>query len=209
MAKVITNLGDAIGFINTIFEADSTPPVYGDEDYSLWTSLINLAVNIWENEEGILWKELFVDLADASDGDKTTDGTNSYDCPTDFVFANGGYVWLGTGANKTQYAVIRAQDKHLYENNSDYWCYFLNGKLEFNPNLTIDSGLTITYEYYKTATALTVAASTFEMSDPMFTVYYALSELKKEEGDTTMAQIASQKLAAMVTKNMMGGFNQA
>lgn len=206
MANVVVNLNSAIAYINTLYESDSSAPSSGDEDYSVWTSLINIAVGIWEQEEGILWRELFVKLADAADGDKTTDGTTSYTLPTDFRFPASGYVWVGSGTNKTAYKVIKQEDIQLYENNSDNWCYFLldgTPTLEFNPNLTMSTGDTISYNYYKWATAMSSGTDTFEMSDPMFVVYFVLAELKKDEGDTTAASIATQKLEAMRTRNMM------
>lgn len=203
--RIITDLDDAIEFVNTLFEGDSTPPVSGEEDYEAWTSLLNVAVNIWEMEEGQMWKELFVKLADAPDGDKTTDGTTSYSCPTLFHLPASGYVWVGSGTNKTAYKVISQENVQLYENNSENWCYFLmdgSPTLEFNPNLTLSTGDTISYNYYKYASKLTTGSSAFEMSDPMFAVYYALSELKKDEGDTSALTIATQKLEAMKTKNI-------
>lgn len=161
---------------------------------------------MWESEEGVLWKELFVKLADAATGSKTTNGTTSYTCPTDFVFPASGYVWLGTGTNKTPYKVIKIEEVQLVSNDKSNWCYFIQGgtpKLEFNPNLTIDTGSTINYDYYKHATKLTAGTSTFEMSDPLFAVYYALSELTKEEGNQGALTIATQKLEGMKTKNQM------
>lgn len=206
MEKIITDVDDAITFLNTLYEADSEVPGSDEEDFSVWLSLFNVATNIWENEEGVLWKQLFVKLVDAPDGDKTTDGGNSYDCPSLFQFPASAYVWLGTGTNKTPYKVIKQENVQLYENDKSNWCYFLmdgSPTLEFNPNLSIASGLTISYNYYKTATLLTTGSSTFEMSDPMFAVYYALSELKKEEGDNSAISIATQKLNAMKTRNTM------
>lgn len=211
MARLITNLDDAIEYLNALFEGDSTPPSSGEEDYEAWTALLNVAVNIWEMEEGQLWRELFVKLADAPDGDKTTDGTNSYTCPTLFQFPASGYVWIGSGTNKTAYKVIPQEKVQLYENNSENWCYFLmdgSPTLEFNPNLTLSTGDTISYNYYKYASKLTTGASTFEMSDPMFAVYYALSELKKDEGDTSALTIATQKLESMKTKNISPAWYQ-
>lgn len=207
MAKIITNLGNAITYLNTLYNGSSTPPDFGEEDYTVWTSFINLGVSLWENEEGVLWRELFVKLADAADGDKTTSsGDYSYALPTNFKFPASGYVWLGTGTNKTAFKVVTQEEVQLYENNASNWCYFLldtTPTLEFNPNCTIPNGQTISYNYYKTATALSAAADTFDMSDPLFTVYYALSELKKEEGDTSALDIAEQKLESMRVKNMM------
>jgi hypothetical protein len=212
MAKIITNLDSAIDYINILFESDSTSPSEGEEDYQVWTSLLNIGVNIWENEEGILWRELFVKLADASDGDKTTvEGQTSYDCPTDFRMPASGIVWLGDGSQKTAYKVIKQEQAQLYQNDTSKWCYFLmdgSPTLEFNPNTNISGGSTINYEYYKHATKVEDGSDEFEMSDPMFAVYYALSELKKDEGDTSALTIATQKLEAMKVKNMTPGWYQ-
>ena len=212
MAKVISDLDDAIAYINTLYEGDSTPPASGEEDYDVWTALLNAAVNIWENEEGILWRTLFVKLADAADGDKTTSANDySYATPSYFVFPSSGYVWLGSGTNKIAFKVIKQEDVQLYENDQGNWCYFLldgSPTLEFNPNCQIPANYTISYNYYKSANALATGTDTFDMTDPMFAVFYALSELKKEEGDTSALSIATQKLEAMKTKNMMGAWNQ-
>ena len=213
MAKLISDVDDAIEYLNTLYEGDSDAPSSDEDDYSIWLSLFNLAIDLWENEEGILWKELFVKLADAADGDKTTAASDtSYTVPTDFKFPASGYVWLGTGTNKTAYKVIKQEDIVLYENDSSNWCYFLmdtTPTLEFNPNLTIKADLTINYNYYKHATKLTTGTDTFELSDPMFVVYYALSELNKEEGDSTALTIATQKLDAMKTRNVLPAWIQS
>ena len=207
MAKVINTVTDAISYINSLYESDSEVPTSGDEDFTVWLSLLNTAVNLWETEEGMLWKELFVKLAAGQGGDVTTSaGDYSYAVPTLFRFPASAYVWLGSGTNKTPYKIIRQEDIQLYENNNDNWCYFLmdtSPTLEFNPNCTIEAGQTINYNYYKYATKLTAGSDTFEMSDPMFAVYYALGELKKDEGDSSGLQIASQKLEGMKTLNMM------
>lgn len=204
MAKVISDLDDAIGKINTLYNGSSTAPASGEEDYVVWTDLLNTAVNIWENEEGVLWKQLFIQLSSSSDGDKTTDGTTSYTLPALFKFPNSSFVWVGSGTSKQPYRVINIEDKQLYENDNSRWCYFTPTTLEFNPNLTMNTGSTISYNFYKFATALSTGSSTFDMADPMFAVYYALSELKKEEGDTSSLSIANQKLEAMKTLNEMG-----
>jgi hypothetical protein len=211
MAQIITTLDNFISYVNSLYNSSSTAPVSGDEDYVVWTALANLSINVWEQEEGTLWNELFVKLADAPDGTKITTTALSYTVPTLFSFPACGFVWLGDGTNKTKYKVIPAKDKQLYENDKGNWCYFLmdgTPTLEFNPNLTMTSGQTITYEYYKFATALSTGSSTFEMKDPMFAVYFTLAELKKEEGNSGELQMASQKLEAMKTKNEMPSWFQ-
>lgn len=204
MAKVLTDLDDAIDYLNTLYEGDDTAPASTDEDYTVWTSLFNIAIDLWENEEGMLWRELFVDLSDAADGDTTTvASTNTYDLPSDFRMPASAFVWFGTGSNKTTYTVIPIEEVHLHENDTGKWCYFdiPNLKLEINPNVSVTGGYTINYKYYKTASKVSSGTDTFDMSDPMFAVYYALAELKKEEGDTSAAAIATQKLEAMKTRN--------
>jgi hypothetical protein len=199
-------LDTAIGYLNTLYNANSTPPTSGEEDYTVWTSYLNIAINVWEKEEGMLWRELFVKLADAADGDKiAAAGDWSYVVPTNFAFPASAYVWIGSGTNKTAYKVIDQKDLPMYDNNSDNWCYFLldgSPTLEFNPNCTVADG-TLNYIYYKNATLLTTTASVLEMSDPMFAVYFALNELKKDEGDDTAGIVATQKLEGMRTRNVM------
>lgn len=212
MAETIRTLDDFQEYVAAMYDSTSTEPESGEEDYIVRTYLANLAINVWEGEEGMLWNELFVKLADASDGDKTTSANDySYAVPTDFRFPASGFVWLGSGTSKTPYQIIKQEDVQLYENNKDNWCYFLmdgSPTLEFNPNLSIAGSQTISYLYYKKASKLTSGSSSFEMSDPMFAVYFALSELKKEEGNSMELQLASQKLNAMKSRNEQVGWHQ-
>ena len=209
MAQIISTLTNAISHINTLMELDSDPPTSGDEDYTVWMNLLNIAINLWEKEEGVLWKELFVDLTDAATGDKTTGAADySYALPTDFKFPNSAYVWLGTGVQKVALKVINIADKQLYENNSDKWCYFTKSTLRINPNITIEAGSTISYSYYKWASALTTGTDTFEMSDPMFAVYYAVAQLSREEGNAEYLNISTQKLEGMKTQNESTALHQ-
>lgn len=210
MAETIQTLDDAIAYINTIFNTSSTPPTSGEEDYLVWTSFINIAINVWEQED--YWRELYTKLSAAPDGVKTTtQGVYSYATPTLFKFPAVGFIWTGDGTNKTAYKIIKPQDKQLYENNSDKWCYFLvNGSptLEFNPNCPLNTGDTINYEYYKKATKLVNGSDVFEMNDPMFAVYFTLAELTKEEGNTSYVQMMGQKLEEMSVQNIASSWHE-
>lgn len=209
MAKIISTLDNAISYLNTLFEGDSTPPTSGEEDYTVWVGLFNIAINLWENEEGVLWRDLFTTLTASADGDKTTVAADhSYALPALFQFPASAFVWLGAGNQKIPYTVVPIEKVQLMEDNSDRWCYFTETTLEFNPNCQIDGGNTINYNYYKFATKLTTGSDTFEMSDPFFAIYYALSELKKDEGDTSSLTIATQKMEAMKTKNILPSWYQ-
>lgn len=207
MSKIVTTLDNAVAYINTLYNYNSTPPAEGEEDYTVWTSLLNISINLWEREEGMLWEELFVKLADASDGDKTTTaGVLSYSTPTDFIRSAVGYIWLGDNTSKTPYRVIKTRKLQRHENDMGNWCYFLmdgSPTLEFNPNLTFSESSTINYAYYKNASKLTTGSDVFEMSDPMFAIYFALSELKKDEGNQAELTIASEKMNSMKTYNEM------
>ena len=206
------NLTQCVNYINTLYNLNATPPVAGTSDWNTWTVFINIAINLWEKEEGMLWNELYTTLSGAADGTKsTTAGTWSYAVPTNFVFPNAAYVWIGTGTNKQAVKVIEQKDKQLYENNSDPWCYFLKNPtpmLYFNPNWVVPTG-TLNYEYYKTATLMVNGVDVVEMSDPMFTVYYTVNELNKDTGDTSSGTIATQKMESMRTKNEMGSPNES
>lgn len=209
--RIVSDLTDAVKKLNTLYNSSSTPPNPGEEDYLIWTDLLSAAISLWENEEGMLWNQLFVKLADAADGDKVTTTGTSYVTPTNFKFPNSAYVYLGDGTQKTAFKVLKQQDVSLYANDTGNWCYFLldtTPTLEFNPNLTLTAGQTISYNYYKYANDVATGTDKFDMSDPMFAVYYALSELKKEEGDISALQIATQKLEAMKTLNYMTAENQ-
>ena len=156
-----------------------------------------------------MWRELYATLADASDGDSTiAASTWDYDCPTDFSFVVGKVRVVSPSGVSTYFEVLPTSDVSLYDDNDSNWCYFTGNAstgydLHFNPDLTLTTGNTISYEYYKAATKLSASTSIFEMADPMFAVFYALSELKKDEGDVSSLSIATQKLEAMKTKNIM------
>jgi len=80
MSTIITDLDDLIDYVNTLYNFSSTSPTSGEEDYTVWTALANIAVNTWEHDSGILWNELFVKLETGQGGDITTaaDDTSSY-----------------------------------------------------------------------------------------------------------------------------------
>ena len=64
------------------------------------------------------------------------------------------------------------------------------------------------YNYYKNATAVSTGTDTFEMSDPMFVVYYTVAQLTKEEGNAESLSMASQKLEAMKVRNEAPAYYQ-
>jgi hypothetical protein len=93
----------------------------------------------------------------------------------------------------------------------DRFCYFSGNvkdgfKLNFNKNLSMGTGDTISYEYYKSATSFTSPTSTTEMSDPYFIVYFVLSRFIKNDGDDNLEELqeSDEKLEQMRVANMSG-----
>lgn len=100
----------------------------------------------------------------------------------------GNYVRLvDAGGTSSYYEVVPLSRVEQLDNSSDRFCYFTgNQKLgftcNFNDNITLTTGLTIKYEYYRRATYFTTTTSTTEMSNPMFIVHYALHRFYKNDG---------------------------
>lgn len=213
MGMTLDQLQEAI---HTLYEGDTDTPTSSDDDYSVRTNLINAGINRWEHEDGMLWNELFVKLADASDGDKTTTAdTTSYDCPTDFAFP-GGYVRLYTTAGQsTYYSVIEPGKAQLLDNQDKNVCWFegdpQNGyDLKFLD--THDASQTISYEYYKSADTLSSGSDVAEIKDPYFLVYYVVSRLYELDNRITLSQKAfqegEQRMSQMRSRNMQPGWYQ-
>lgn len=196
--------------IHYMYEGDIETPSSGDDDYTLRLGLENAAINRWENEDGMLWNELWVKVQDAADGDKTTDGSaSSFDCPSDFKFP-GSYVRVGS----TYYTVIPQEKVPQYTTTTEKVCYFTgNPQNGYDLNfLTAPDSDTLYYEYYKTADSLSDTTDIPEMSDPYFIVYFVVSRLFELDGQTKNAmkafQEAEARLVQMKTRNMQAPWYQ-
>jgi len=202
--------------LHRLYQGDDDTPSVGTDDYKIRTTLAEAAVEAWYTEEGVLWRELFTTLADASDGDKAADGGVDFDCPTNFR-KPGGYVRVeDTSGNFTYYTVISPPSGELYKNEDANVCWFRGNvsdgfKLYFDTAPT--SGLTIDYPYYKAATAPSSAALIFEMSDPWFAIQLALSKLHEHDGEGDRAGLAlgkaSAKLRSMKVNNVVPAWFQS
>jgi hypothetical protein len=197
--------------LHILYEGNNTTPGATTSDYLSRRSLMNTAIQVWETEED--WKDLYTNLADASDGDKTTDGTTSYDAPTDFLRPVG-YLRLGD----TDYPYYSPEKYQLVESSDNTTKFFYitgNKSAGFTINIhpAPATGTTIIYEYYKSATLLTATSTAFEMSDPNFAIYFALSKLYEQDGLSGESQKAfleaSSRLEKMKENNMKTPFYQS
>jgi hypothetical protein len=203
----MADLDDILQEIHFLLEKDTDYPKSGEEDYTLRHALVKNAIRVWESQQGIFWNELFTTLEDAADGDKTTDGTDTYDAPTDFKHPVG-WLRLVDGSTSTYYELIKQGRVQDFDNDTATRIWYVTGnkasgfKVHISP--TPGTGSTIKYEYYKDATLPSDGADVIEMSDPQFCVYWALAELVRDEDPAlaqTYQQIANDKLAQMKLSN--------
>ena len=202
---------DIIDIIYSLYETDTDGWGTGDDEYLAARKYCNVAISRWEKYDNTVWRELWTKLSDASDGDTSlTAGTYAYDCPSDFIRSSS---WVRTGDTPTFWQVIDPSElaDHDLSNDTSNFCYFTGNPadgydLNFNPNVTLTTGDTIYYEYYKTASLFSATTSTTEMSDPYFIIYYVLARFLKNDGEDyeEEANQADDLLENMRVMNMSG-----
>lgn len=200
------NEQEIINSVYYLIEVDSEPWGTTDDEYITARGLANIAINRWAKYENTTWNDLFTNLTDSSAlllGDKTTiAATHSYNCPTDFIRPSS-LVRIGG----TFFDVRRPQQVAELKDSTDNWVYFTGNikdgyKLNINPNLTVNGGDTIEYEYYKKETSFSDPDDETEMSDPYFIVYYVAAHMGEEGINADFYQMAEARLEQMRTVNM-------
>jgi len=202
--------------LHALYTGDSTTPDSSDAEYTVRTTYLNAAINIWESEFGMLWTELFTTLQASATGDKTiTASTTAYDAPDDFKFL-GGYVETYSDADqKTKWQVVPAEKATVKDGDgivglSDGYVWVTGNMadgytINFSSQPTV--GDTIDYPFYKVATTLSDGSDALEMSDGYFAIYFALSKLHEQDGEgdraTFAMSMAETKMTAMKTLNAM------
>jgi len=206
-------LQDIMKKIHILVEGNTNYPGTSEDSYLTRLQRVETAVRNWENEEGVLWNELFVSLADASDGDKTvSNGTSEYSAPSDFKYPLGYLRLVDSSSNSTYYKLIKPGDVQLYDDSSAKVWYVTGNestgyKIHILPTPgSTEDGYTIQYEYYKKATIPSNPSDVFEMSDPLYVAYWVAAEELREE-DPALSdyymQVAINKLNAMKLRNDM------
>jgi hypothetical protein len=175
-------------------------------EYLVGRKYCNAAITRWEFYDNVKWRELWTTLTAASDGDKTTDGTSQLDCPTNFLSPSS---WVRVGGEFWQ-VVSPSRIAELADSTSKF-CYFTGSKkdgfkLNFNPKITMTTGDTVEYEYYKTASTFTTTTSTTEMSNPYFIVSSVLAHFIKLDGEDNIQELqqSDEFLEQMKTDNESG-----
>lgn len=197
MALIGLTESDLQDQIHTLYENDSSTPASTDADYTIRRNLINTAINRWENDMGYLWNELWTNTTLYSTGAvlTITSGTATYATPDNFRFP-GGYVRIYNGTDLVKkLRVVKPEEAQKFSATTDY-AYFRgdpgNGyTLVLNPAPGTDlNGYTITYDFYKRATAMSDTTDTPEMSDPYYIVWSVVAELNKADNNIALYESA-------------------
>ena len=197
--------------VHKLYMGNTDTPDSNTDSWALRLGFLETSINMWEHEEGVEWDELWVRLTNASDGDKTTDGSHStLDTPTDFQ-KPGGFLYLTDSAGqKTWYKFKKpgaVQLEQIQASSEKYFWVTGNKKVGFTINLsdTPVAGLTVEYPYYKDAFIPALTTDVLEMSGPFFAVHFTLANLQalSENGDKASLSLsmANQKLKSMKVKN--------
>jgi hypothetical protein len=191
--------------LHKLYQGNTTYPASTEEDYIVRRGLLNGGVDLWENEKGIFWNELFTTYTDT-----IATGVTSKDLTADFRLPAGNFYILSSGNVPTYYRFIKPHQQSIELSNSSAKYFYITGspgayKLNIHPTPTAElNGLTCKLDYYKTATKITGITDVIEMADPYFAIYFALAKLFMDDGSeqaSVMMQIAMDKLSNMRIKN--------
>lgn len=179
------------------YEGSVDYPVSGDDDYDLRLALLGDGVESWADEPQN-WKELYTPVS-TSDGDKTTDGTSTIDCPTNFLRPATMLQISNT------YYTFQRKELTINTLRNDSGAYFFTvvgtpGAYDIQVNPTPATGLTITYDYIKTATRPTTGSEIPQVPNPNFLVYYILAALYEQDNRNDLVNFYEQKMAQEINK---------
>jgi hypothetical protein len=205
---------EIMDIVYTLYETDNTGWDTDSAEYLSGRAFGNAAIRLWERYKNSVWSDLWSTLTAAADGTKTlTAGTYAYTCPTNFRRPASWVRTVDTNGAATMWEVIKPQRVAELVDSQENWCYFTGSvkdgfTLHFNSEITLTTGDTINYEYYKTATLFTAITSTTEVSDPYFIVYYILARFLKNDGEDygEEKQQWMELLDNMWTENITGYF---
>ena len=198
--------------INSNAFINANTPTSGSSTYNLYVSLLNDAINVWENEQNTLWNELWVMNPPTF---TITAGLASVPLPTDFKFIGAGSIKLAL-ANST--SVIGYPVKMLPEISlnprTDQKEFYISGNPTTGYTLYLgwtpatgdqEIGAVCSFYYYKHANLLVNPTDMPEMSDPMFMVYKAAASIMAQSGNVAnyerLEELANNSLINMTILN--------
>jgi len=190
MAALTEN--EILDLVYTLYETDDAGWDSGSAEYLSGRVFANAAIRLWERYKNTVWSDLWVTLTNNTQSvpalvKTLTANTYTYTCPTDFRRPSS-WVRTVSGGETTLWEVIKPHQIASLNDSQDKFCYFTGNTkdgfvLHFNPNITLKTGDTINYEYYKNVSTFTTTTSTTEVPDPYFIVYYVLARFLKNDGE--------------------------
>lgn len=166
--------------IHREYEGDVDYLEFDDEETELRVEYLKDGIKDWQDKFPEK-REQFYSLADADDGDTTTDGGTIYDCPENFIRPSG-RVKIGDSIYLT-YVDPSEMEKHLEESPTKEWYTVLGypGAFQIKINPAQSSGSAINYDYYGEVTLPATTTDLIPISRPLYAVYYALWKIFKED----------------------------
>ncbi len=200
---------DIIANAYYLLEQDSAGWDVASAEYLTARGLLQGAIGRWEFYDNVRWRDLWIQLVNAATGIKTlTAGTFSYACPTDMRYPSSWVRTYDASGTRLFWKVISSENLAWgVDNPSAYYCYFTGNiaigfTLHFNPNVSLHTGDTIEYEYYKQALKTTATTDKPEMQDPWFAAYFIASHMADGGLDTDFMNMAEVRLDQMKAANM-------
>jgi len=189
------------------FEKSSDTPDSTTEDFIIRLEYANAAIDKWENEQGIEWKELYGTIS----GAMVNGVFNNQTTLNDFKRPAG---YLRIGSDKYQY--VRPEnievEQRLRPTHQVYTVTGSDGSYSINVYPAVSDNFTL--DYRKRATKYTLGTETtpeIQMSDPEFIINDVLAQLYLDDDNGTQAnvsmQIATGKMEAMRLANETDPFN--
>lgn len=219
MATLTEN--EILDIVYSLYETDDEGWDTTSAEYLSSRVFANAAIRKWEGYNNTVWNELWTTLTASTQVSPTlvktiTAGDYTYTCPTDFRRPSSWVRTVNTNGAATIWEVVSPKRLGELTDSQENWCYFTGSvkdgfTLNFNSEITLTTGDTINYEYYKTATLFSATSSTTEVSDPYYIVYYILYRLLKNDGEdyTDERDQWRELLENMRTENLTGYFGIA
>jgi hypothetical protein len=201
-----------------LYETDDAGWDTTSAEYLSGRAFANAAIKRWENYQNTVWNELWTTLTASTQTVPTlvktlTASTYTYTCPTDFRRPSSWVRTLDANNVETVWEVVKPQQIATLGESHDNFCYFTGNTksgytLNFNPEVTLTTGHTINYEYYKNATQFAAITDTTEVPDPYYIVYYVLARFLKNDGEDYGEERSQWQdlLENMRTENITGYF---
>jgi hypothetical protein len=181
-------------------DQSDTPPTEDSSDWAIRLGAINRSMIDWANTND--WNSLKV----VHNGRVSVAGGASYVLPTDFSKIEGLPRIVSDGVTAFDFPVVNPSNNNLYTD-SDKFVNILgnnrDGNILFIHSLTLASGASVQFTYWKSPQSLASSSQIAEIPDPTYLVQRSLYYLYKgaEDGRFPEAKVESDKILARMIEN--------